>query len=1052
MICRNIRENLDDPMYADKVVKLFRSLHFSMKDLTKMVELGEEIVNDDNELFSVDPVNTVPEVVSPTCKDKFEKGLRIGSLKIPNITLKTLVVPGNIDAKYDELFYVKNVGDNNPHGPTSHLKHYLEALIVDNKINTMNLIGLEHYNNKCDGPSVIIAPFATNVLMSKFPAIQATHLPVLALVTDFKPGMHIGNMYTYFCDAEGHVKGVHKGSNYWWYDSANKFKAAGNHGSYKYTTLATYGDQRMIYFHEGMHAFETELRAHYAKTWKSLRKEGDKVKWNYPLLDEPPEPRRVLGVYDMIPEEKNPNTVTTTQGVNYPDLGEEPWYVKTYRCVRRRMGGILLSTGTGLLLPTTSKKAKTIGATLVLAGAIIEANKLWKQRKIKVTYNLQPLQFKGKHREKLEHFYAEHPVDVDAGIPYGNFWVDNYTISQVSQKGLCNYTNIYKLITNYAVSIGAGKTAAPGIYLESVPSSAPTIVKPNDGTFHTAALSPLPRVTAACEYSVHVKDQFGMIGVHLLNPQKFRQFIASAINHDVVAATASNRVVCESIKPKLTRSQFYRRYVNLWKKHKLPRRFYIDNEPNLNYTGKKLKRYLAVLQYYGARAVCCVYETFLKKEALPESSFTKKAVRLISPNSPLFLIATKNFFTKFEELLLTMENQFGIHVFAKHRTIHERWKDILELKKHFRYVYCGDAKNFDASHRNDSFLAEVDFYEWLFLDTYLANLMRIAKTFGVIWHTIPMRHSGDLCTGSGNCLTVAACASTLPGDIVIYCDGDDTLFFSNDEGVEDIIKQHFDESGFTMELEEPIDLNKENWEIEFCHVFYSKRGYSYDCERMLNRFGNIVGDNYNQLANTILGKIQALPILEAAGCDFGFSVRELVRGDPENSRDKYTMDQFAGMENYLPDRSQDIDMNDPNTGFIAKVLRYMRDHKFYFSLLSDRRWKSKLLKAIARMLEEEAAKQTFDLKQLKSAERLVETAGLKAMTPVLTQILTAQAMKAYGMEERVYTVDAQQYLEEHGNDNVLGHLCYQVDVGAIKNSSCYHLPNGRTADVNLQFC
>jgi hypothetical protein len=299
-------------------------------------------------------------------------------------------------------------------------------------------------------------------------------------------------------------------------------------------------------------------------------------------------------------------------------------------------------------------------------------------------------------------------------------------------------------------------------------------------------------------------------------------------------------------------------------------------------------------------------------------------------------------------------------------------------------------------------------------------------------------------------MTVAACSSTLPGDIVIYCDGDDTLFFSNDEHAGDIIKQHFLESGFTMELEEPIDLRKESWEIEFCHVFYSERGYSYDCERMLNRFGNIVGDNYSQLANTILGKIQALPILEAAGCDFGFPVRELVRGDPENSRDKYTMDQFVGMENYLPDRSEDIDMNDPATGFIAQVLRYMRDHKFYFSLLSDRRWKSRILKVIARMLEAEAAKQTFNVDHLKSAEKLVEAAGLKAITPVLTQILTAQAIRAYGLEEKVYNVDAQQYLEEQGSNNVISHLSYQIDVGIVKDRCCYKLPNGRTADVRLQ--
>ena len=79
-------------------------------------------------------------------------------------------------------------------------------------------------------------------------------------------------------------------------------------------------------------------------------------------------------------------------------------------------------------------------------------------------------------------------------------------------------------------------------------------------------------------------------------------------------------------------------------------------------------------------------------------------------------------------------------------------------------------------------MAEIDFYEDLGLDRSAANELRNARISGDVETKFTCRHSGDLYTGSGNCMVVASnLLSIIPEGDDIVCDGDDTLLFYDDE-------------------------------------------------------------------------------------------------------------------------------------------------------------------------------------------------------------------------------------------------------------------------------
>lgn len=275
-------------------------------------------------------------------------------------------------------------------------------------------------------------------------------------------------------------------------------------------------------------------------------------------------------------------------------------------------------------------------------------------------------------------------------------------------------------------------------------------------------------------------------------------------------------------------------------------------------------------------------------------------------------------------------------------------------------------------------------YADLGLDKEAANELSCAKTKGAIQHDIPMRHSGDLFTGSGNCLAVGT-ALTSAGleHFTFYCDGDDTLLFMDDETQMEVLEKHLTKLGYTIDYDGAIRFEP-GWEVEFCHVFYSESGYYVDSERMLNRFCNIIGSTDDALAKTILGKLQALSILEATGIDFGIPVKRFIRLDECNERDRIVMSMYKGMENYKKDKIVNVDILGIEGGLAGRILADFVRYDIVLSRVGIRHWRRIALFIIKHHLKKEHEAQDFDrdsIRRLKQADAAISKLHLKAIIP-----------------------------------------------------------------------
>jgi hypothetical protein len=309
------------------------------------------------------------------------------------------------------------------------------------------------------------------------------------------------------------------------------------------------------------------------------------------------------------------------------------------------------------------------------------------------------------------------------------------------------------------------------------------------------------------------------------------------------------------------------------------------------------------------------------------------------------------------------------------------------LVKKFKICVPIDFKNFDATHRNQAFAAECDLYHDLGLPKEAADDLASAKTKGAVQHSIPMRHSGDLFTGSGNCLAVGTALSSAGlENFTFFCDGDDTLLFMDDEAQLKELVAHLDRLGYTIDYDQAIYLDTDDWEIEFCHVFYSKDGYYVDSKRMLNRFCNIIGSSDDALAKTILGKLQAITILEATGIDFGIPVSKFIRLDETNERDRIVMNMYKGMERYKKDTIVHLDILGIEGGLAGRILADFVKYDVFLARVGIKHWRKLALWIIKQHLAKEHRDQDFkaeSIRRLKQADTAISKLGLQAITPQL---------------------------------------------------------------------
>jgi hypothetical protein len=283
------------------------------------------------------------------------------------------------------------------------------------------------------------------------------------------------------------------------------------------------------------------------------------------------------------------------------------------------------------------------------------------------------------------------------------------------------------------------------------------------------------------------------------------------------------------------------------------------------------------------------------------------------------------------------------------------------------------------------------FYASIGLPRKIAHDLAYAKTFGVVEHSLPLRRSGDLFTGSGNCLVVGSLLWKFikEEDIGVFCDGDDTLLFVNDRSIYQRITAHLESFGYEID-DDPcyVDLSEDDFEIPFCQTFYSKQGYYVDTTRLLNKMLNIVAPNIKVAAETILGKLQAVAYLKNLGIEFDIDINSLLNGLELSYDVEYKMHMCESLEHYLIDMSRyKYQLGAPSAGLVGEIVKNLYKHRYQIKICNPIKRRKIILKIITNVLSKEEARinklteQTTQM--LARAESIVKSFGLKLATPEL---------------------------------------------------------------------
>jgi hypothetical protein len=418
----------------------------------------------------------------------------------------------------------------------------------------------------------------------------------------------------------------------------------------------------------------------------------------------------------------------------------------------------------------------------------------------------------------------------------------------------------------------------------------------------------------------------------------------------------------------------------------------LDPTPDIfKYVGKKLRKYTEALENLGNHSASPFYTTFLKIEAAAIEAINKKAVRMITPNSVMFNVLHKNFFTRFEHLLLAFRDKTtGLPLFAKGMNYNERLETIKEYAKYFHYVFPTDFKSFDSHQVGPAAEAEIHWYEKLGLPGRVGSKIINAVHDGIVKYFGVQRCSGDLFTGSGNCLAVGSLISPYTSeDTAFLCDGDDTLIFTNDPTVYKKIMDHALEYGYELDDVDPIDLSGSDYAVPFCQALYSKESFTIDRNRALNKILNITATNTTRAAEIVLGKLQAIDYFSYFNIDFGVDLspylKHLEDEDGSLKYKKQLIDNPEGLKyNDQCVETIHVDLLDEDTGIISEIVSNIMGSwtlwlARHFAWLTPERYRRALIRNIRDTLDAIVARSgTFEdetEEQMARAERIIESAG-----------------------------------------------------------------------------
>lgn len=902
------------------------------------------------------------------------------------------------------------------HEHCNRLKNVVAAWLClpENDFYAVSIANTKYLNHDGNGALVLTGCYDTHVLMLHLETMMAKKLPFVGVVRSFTQGFILTDEYCYYCDPLGQVRGTCRGSNYIYRDLSDPFPAYGSYKDYQVSTLGIYGPERIILMTPGGHPTQ--------------QKKLNMVKEDtYPCkgyLAEALTKVGMVGLHDVIPEEENvtPGDITITSSrlleeyvpMNnvqriYDYLATPARYLPIL--LPTALSAILMAIGSSMLTPEDPRRpnqwqgidVEKYGRLCIHAGLAIIGIALsyqWIKYKfltVSVSLGVVPLHFRGKYAEDLWEFYIHNPID-SRGLPYGYYKTTRFSIIQVGQRGDgATWTNVPELILRYCDSRGFADTSAPQIYNLSLDASTPLITKGSSNSFHPQMPTALRRITCSAPYRIKIDEKTVHTAIKLLPDNRYREFVVGEISAKGLMATAGNRMLAQQFVSQVTAEQFRDEIRSFWDYYRGGTVPPLDLKPDLtNFKGAKRNAYEKILEKIALVNWLPNYQSFPKVEALPLPTLMKKAVRLIVMNSKAFNIMFKNFFKWFEETLLSFSDKHG-PIFGKGLNAHDTWDTIMRLITVYQYVISIDFKKFDSTHRDANYRGEMLFFAYLGLPLWVAELLAKAGVNGVIRHFVPMRHSGDLFTGSGNCLVVASLLHAFKREIRYLCNGDDTLIFTNDPQIINRIQEYCNIRGYVIEADDAIMTYTTKGgrqiplevAVEYCHMTYTRDGYSFDVHRMINRAANITASNRQHAAKIVLGKVTSLPILESAGVDFGFKVATFIRDTDDDGSNKYLRAFFSVMPLLKVDENiTKLDItNGQHAGILADVVNALRARHFLLRYLNDVHWRRYALRIISNVLEKHEKDQksfTDDYYvKTKRLNRIVKELDISSLQPLM---------------------------------------------------------------------
>jgi hypothetical protein len=989
-----LNKELNDIEYATRVADLiFMTKGLSRKKIAELCDTVELLIvaHDHNRYHGRPILDKVPSSdPSPYPDDTIVTGIPPGRDCLTKIPPFRSVIEA---FDFEELgdWCVTIPGSTNKHTGTSTLKRHLACMTVGLDLEAVALCGQEWLNHPGKGKFTLTGAFVTKHIEDYLADIENLHFPVLAVVENYTPGVHIGDQYSYVCDGK-YAYGTSRGAPASiWSDMSDPWPYQGSiDDKYMVETVCSFGPQRIVFIHPG------------SANFVGLSTIPEQVFKSKPTLQTPRTTGFLVGLHkeEMIttpqPECVAPDLMQPLADIVPLSDEKKPSYTRH------------------LFETPKEHKSEIVAYSIMIIAVILAINYettflvpipiclMWlyfhlfpeKIQPTNIVFRNYPLKFYGESNEQLQDWLTLNPIDPITKLRYGFYHIDADNIVSVPQGSPeANYTNVHRLIDAFCLSKGWAKKSHIVKYYELMRTVAPLIKTQDDFAIMDKVESNIKILTSSKPYKINV-PVIDQLDIKLSSLPELRKYLCTKITHNVVSASVSNRVLRAGRRSTKTVEEHLALIRRFWKDH-TPISVIKDLDPTpniLKYVGKKLRKYQDACENLGVHSTNPFYSTFLKIEAAAIDFINKKAVRMITPNSVLFNILWKNFFTAFEHILLSFKHpRINLPVFAKGMNYERRLETIREYSKYFRYVFPTDFKSFDSHHINQAAEAEVWWYNMLGLPKRVAAKLINAVHRGIVEYSGIQRCSGDLYTGSGNCLIVGSLLHDFTSDDMAYfCDGDDTLVFTNDPSIYKKISNELLDYGYELDDVDPIRLDGENdYEIPFCQVTYSKDKYYIDRNRALNKLLNITATNTTRAAEIVLGKLQAIQYFANFNIDFGVDLSPYLKHlecEDDSLRYKKTLiDNPDGLAHL--DRYQEIinfDLTDDSNGIIVEIVRNITTSKLLavmrrLAWMTPQAYRRALIRNIRATLDQVVARSgEYDeetLANMEKAERIIESTG-----------------------------------------------------------------------------